>query len=64
MHKKLEKLRQELHSSIDFNEDSIYQLIDDWNYGYLDQKNIGGFFRNHKYLATPLDCKAIIRRLD
>ena len=42
----------------------MYNSIDDWGYGYVDQKNLVGFFRKNKYLATPEDCIAIIRRFD
>ena len=38
--------------------------MDDWNYGYVDKKNLKTFLRKVKYLATELEIMAIIRRLD
>lgn len=48
----------------DFKPESVYQAIDDWGYGYVDQRNLKSFFRNNKHKATDEECAAIIRRMD
>mgnify|MGYP001567764964 FL=1 len=64
LHKKSEALKQELESMPDFNGDAVYKSIDDWGYGFVDTRNLKGFFRNNKSKATDEDCVAIIRRMD
>lgn len=64
MHRKSEKLKQQLESCQDYSEDAVYSAIDDWGYGFIDTRNIKGFFRNNKYKATDEDCIALIRRMD
>jgi Ca2+-binding EF-hand superfamily protein len=64
LHRKSEKLKQQLESALDYSEDAVYGTVDDWGYGYVDTRNIKGFFRNNKYKATDEDCISIIRRLD
>lgn len=64
LHKKSEKFKQQLESAQDFSEDAVYAAIDDWGYGFVDARNLKGFFRNNKYKATDQDCVAIIRRMD
>ena len=29
----------------DFSEEGVYLAIDDWNYGYIDLKNLTNFFK-------------------
>jgi Ca2+-binding EF-hand superfamily protein len=41
-----------------------YAEIDDWNYGYIDAKNLKNFLRKHGYLADDGELMAIIRRMD
>jgi len=48
----------------DFNQESVYQAIDDWGYGFVDSRNLKSFFRNNKYKATDDECICIIRRMD
>lgn len=48
----------------DFKPEGVYQAIDDWGYGFVDQRNLKSFFRNNKHTATDEECAAIIRRLD
>lgn len=43
---------------------SAFATVDDWNYGYVDRKNLGSFLRKHGYKATSRECIAIIRRMD
>jgi len=64
LHRKSEKLKQQLESSLDYSEEAVYGVVDDWGYGFVDTRNIKGFFRNNKYKATDEDCVAIIRRMD
>ena len=48
----------------DFKAEAVYAAIDDWGYGYIDQRNLKGFFRNNKHIASDEECAAIIRRMD
>lgn len=64
MHKKSEILKQKLVTSADYTLESAFSSIDDWQYGYLDIKNIRSFFRNHRYLASNEELAAILRRFD
>ena len=41
-----------------------FYAIDDWQYGYIDKKNLKSFLRKHNYVASTAECMAIIRRLD
>jgi hypothetical protein len=49
---------------LDFSADGVYASIDDWGYGFVDARNLKGFFSKNKYKATDEDCVAIIRRMD
>ena len=50
---------------MDFSSESVYHLVDDWGYGYLDLRNLYRFFKNARATkATEEDCIAIIRRFD
>ena len=64
LHRKAERLKQQLESSPDYSEEAVYGVVDDWGYGFVDTRNIKSFFRNNKYKATDEDCVAIIRRMD
>ncbi len=64
IHKKAEKLKQQLESMPDFSADAVYNSIDDWGYGFVDTRNLKSFFRNNKYTASEDECIAIIRRMD
>mmetsp|Transcript_23466 Transcript_23466/g.17933 ORF Transcript_23466/g.17933 Transcript_23466/m.17933 type:complete len:170 (-) Transcript_23466:219-728(-) len=64
LHRKSEKLRQELESMPDFSEEAVYTAIDDWGYGFVDARNLKSFFRNNKYKASDDECIAVIRRMD
>ena len=41
-----------------------FKAIDDWDYGFIDKKNLKSFLRKHNYVASTAECMAIIRRLD
>lgn len=45
MHKKSEKIKQELESLLDYSENAVYSEIDDWGYGYIDHKSLTNYFR-------------------
>jgi Ca2+-binding EF-hand superfamily protein len=49
---------------MDYSADLLYQIVDDWGYGYIDIRNLYRFFKNNRSKATEDDCIAIIRRLD
>jgi len=53
-----------LESQLDYSVEGIYQVVDDWRYGYIDIRNLYRFFKNNRSKATEEDCIAIIRRLD
>lgn len=60
----LEELRQRIASSKTFVMEQAFSLVDDWNYNYIDRKNLKSFFRKQGYVATSKECDYIIRRLD
>jgi len=64
LHRASEKLKQQLESQLDYSVEGIYQVVDDWRYGYIDIRNLYRFFKNNRSKATEEDCIAIIRRLD
>ena len=64
LHRGTEKLKQQLESQLDYSQDAIYQVVDDWGYGFIDARNMYRFFKNSRSKATEDDCIAIIRRLD
>ena len=64
LHKNGEILKQEMESAPEFSGDCLYNTIDDWGYGYVDQRNLKGFFRRNKGNCTDDELVAVIRRLD
>ena len=64
MHRKSEVLKQRLESMQDFTWDRVYAVIDDWGYGYIDERNLQKFFNNNRTKSTEDQRFAIIRRLD
>jgi hypothetical protein len=59
-----EELKQIMDASKSFDIKKAFLSIDDWNYGYIDKKNLKSFLRKHNYLASNSECIAVIRRLD
>ncbi len=53
-----------MESSKAFDYNKAYQSIDDWNYGYVDKRNLKMFLKKHGHIATNEDVVAIIRRMD
>ena len=47
-----------------FDYSKAFHSIDDWNYGFVDKKNLKNFFRQHGYLASTEEVMSIIRRMD
>ena len=64
LHKKSESMKQELESLPDYSTEGVYTAIDDWGYGFVDQRNLGGFLKKNKLAFIEDECIAIIRRLD
>lgn len=59
-----EEMKQEMCSSKSFDVRRAFEAIDDWQYGFIDKKNLKSFLRKHNYIASTAECMAIIRRLD
>ena len=53
-----------MESNKQFNFNLAFNSIDDWNYGYIDRKNMKAFLKKHGYLAKNDEVMAIIRRMD
>jgi len=64
LHKKSEKLKQEIESQPEFSGEALYKTIDDWGYGFIDTRNLKSFFRKNKGNPSDEELVAIIRRLD
>jgi Ca2+-binding EF-hand superfamily protein len=60
----IEDMKQQMHSSKQFDYKKAFLEIDDWNYGFIDHKNLKSFLRKHGFVAKRKDLMAIIRRLD
>ena len=52
LHRRAEKLKQQLESCADYSAEALYSIVDDWGYGYVDTSNLKSFFRKYKYKAT------------
>ena len=59
-----EELKQEMDATKSFCVKKAFAAIDDWQYGFIDKKNLKSFLRKHNYIASTAECMAIIRRLD
>lgn len=59
-----ERLKAELMSRFDYNVPNLFKSVDDWNYKYLDTKNIKRFLMKTGIYPDESLLKAIIRRLD
>lgn len=53
-----------MESNKQFDYDMAFHSIDDWNYGFIDRKNMKAFLKKHGYLAKTDEVMAIIRRMD
>lgn len=61
---KAESLKRTLEQSYDFSVAVAFKAVDDWNYNYIDFKNLRRFLRNMGFLASKQELIAIIRRID
>ena len=59
-----EEMKQNLESNKAFDYNKAYYSVDDWNYGFIDRKNLKMFLKKHGYIASNEDVVAIIRRMD
>ena len=64
MHRRVEKLKQELEVRYDYSPKAAFKSVDDINYGYIDASSLKRFLKNAKYLPSDRELAAIIRRLD
>ena len=64
MHRLLEKQKQQICSSKQFEYKLAFQEIDDWGYGYIDKNNLKYFVRKHGWIGEEKDLRAILRRID
>lgn len=62
--KKQEEIRQEIHARYDYDLTKLFKEIDDWNYRYIDTKNLKRFLLKMGSPASEGLLIAIIRRFD
>lgn len=53
-----------MESCKQFDYSKAFHSIDDWNYGFIDKKNLKSFLKKHGYIASNEDVISIIRRMD
>ena len=59
-----EKLKYELVSRFDFSMQGMFAEVDDWNYKYIDIKNLKRFLMKTSVYPDDNALRAILRRLD
>jgi len=59
-----EKLKADLVSRFDYTMQDMFKELDDWNYKYIDMKNLKRFLIKTSVYPDDSALKAIIRRLD
>jgi Ca2+-binding EF-hand superfamily protein len=64
LHLKVENMKRSFEGAYDSNVQIAFRAIDDWNYNYIDEKNLRRFLRNMGHLASKPELVAIIRRFD
>jgi len=62
--KDLEALKQSIASRYDYSLDALFKQVDDWNYKYVDQKNLKTFLIKCGVIPNDNLLLAIIRRFD
>lgn len=62
--RQLDKIRMKLQAHKAFEPAAAFQVVDDWNYGYIDQTNLKNFLRKHGHVTSDADLLAVIRRID
>ena len=53
-----------MDSSKQFDYEKAFYSVDDWNYGFVDRRNLKSFLKKHGHLASNEEVMAIIRRMD
>lgn len=53
-----------MESNKQFDYNKAYYAVDDWNYGYIDRRNMKSFLKKHGHVASTEEVIAIIRRMD
>ena len=64
LHLKIENLKRNLEGAYDYNVKAVFKCVDDWNYNYIDSKNLKRFLRNVGHVASKAELISIIRRFD
>ena len=62
--RKQEAIKQEMSSRYDYNREKLFKEVDDWNYKYIDHKNLKRFLSKMGVPASEVHLIAIIRRFD
>jgi EF-hand domain pair len=62
--RKQELLKQEIAARYDFNVERLFKEVDDWNYKFIDHKNLKRFLNKMGVPTTETHLIAIIRRFD
>ena len=62
--KEVEQLKSEVITRFDFSVKGMFNEIDDWNYKYIDIKNMKRFLTKTSVYAEEWLLKGVIRRLD
>ena len=57
-------MKRELENAYDYSIKKAFQVIDDWNYNYIDSNNLKRFLRTMGHLTPKPQLIAIIRRFD
>lgn len=57
-------MKQQLASRYDYNLETLFRSVDDWNYKFIDQLNLKRFLIKCSVLATDNLLLSIIRRID
>ena len=60
----MEDYKQRMDASKTFDKEKAYKAVDDWNYGFVDRKNLHSFFRKYNLKFEKAYLILIIRRLD
>jgi Ca2+-binding EF-hand superfamily protein len=64
MARETERMRQELASRYDYGVDCLFKEIDDWNYKYIDAKNLKRYLIKTGVFPSDGLLIAILRRFD
>jgi len=60
----LEHHKQVMDANKQFSSEAAFSAVDDWNYGYIDKRNLKSFMRKHGRMVTDEQLMMVIRRLD